>query len=114
LDPQELVDKLLAREEESTTVLRKGLAIPHIVVEGKNIFQLVFIRARTGVIFPNDELTHIIFILIGSLDERNLHLKTIAAIAQITQTSDFDKQWMAASNKENLRNILLLSERRRA
>lgn len=113
VDPQELVHKFLEREKESSTVLRKGLAIPHIIVEGQNIFKILLVRARGGVIFPNDELAHIIFILVGSFDERNLHLRSLAAIAQITQVPEFDKMWLEAGSKEDLRNIVLLAERRR-
>jgi basic amino acid/polyamine antiporter, APA family len=113
LDKQDLFTKFSEREKEASTVLRKGLAIPHIVVEGKNIFKVFLIRARSGVIFPDDNVAHIIFILVGSFDERNLHLKSLAAIAQITQEPDFDKRWLSANSKEELRNIVLLADRRR-
>jgi mannitol/fructose-specific phosphotransferase system IIA component (Ntr-type) len=82
-------------------------------VDGENIFKILLIRAKAGVIFPDDQLVHIIFILVGSSDERNLHLKVLAAIAQITQVPEFDKNWLAASSKEELRNIVLLADRRR-
>ena len=70
-------------------------------------------RAKAGVIFPEDNVAHIIFILVGSFDERNLHLKALAAIAQITQSPEFDKKWFEATNEEELKNIVLLAERRR-
>ena len=35
LEPKELFEKFVEREKESSTVIRKGLAIPHIIVEGK-------------------------------------------------------------------------------
>jgi amino acid transporter/mannitol/fructose-specific phosphotransferase system IIA component (Ntr-type) len=113
LEPWPLFKKFIEREKESSTVLRKGLAIPHVVIEGKNIFKILLVRARSGVIFPNDKLAHIIFILIGSSDERNLHLKVLAAIAQITQNPEFDKKWFDARNTDELKNIVLLAERRR-
>lgn len=113
LDPKTLYKKFVERERESSTVLRKGLAIPHIVIQGKSIFNILLVRARSGIIFPGDKLAHIIFILIGSADERNLHLKVLAAIAQITEGPGFDEKWFAAKNKDELRNIVLLAERRR-
>ncbi|MFH1847931.1 MAG: amino acid permease [Candidatus Omnitrophota bacterium] len=113
LSQEKLVNQFLDREKETSTVLRKGLAIPHIVVEGKNIFRMLLVRAKAGIIFPGDQLAHIIFILVGSKDERNFHLKALAAIAQITQHKDFDKKWLEAKNEEALRNIILLAERRR-
>jgi len=113
LPPQDLFRKFIEREKESSTVLRKGLAIPHIVIEGENIFKILLVRARSGIIFTDDKLAHIIFILVGSSGERNLHLKVLAAIAQITQNPDFDKKWFDARNLDELKNIVLLAERRR-
>jgi len=34
---QELSKKFLERKEKANTIIRKGLAAPHIVIEGKNI-----------------------------------------------------------------------------
>ena len=109
----ELFGKLVERERESSTVLRKGLAIPHIVVKGNNVFKIVLARARAGIIFPDDKLAHIIFILAGSSDERNLHLRVLAAIAQITEAPGFDEKWFQARNTDEIKNIVLLAERRR-
>ncbi len=113
LEPRILFSGFVEREIESSTVLRKGLAIPHIVVEGKNSFKILLVRARSGIIFPGDKLAHIIFILVGSHDERNLHLRVLAAIAQITQNPEFDKKWFEARNADELKNIVLLTERHR-
>lgn len=113
LAPEDLFEKFVRRERESSTVMRKGLAIPHIIIEGKNVFKVLLARARAGIIFPGDELAHIIFVLVGSSDERNLHLKSLAAIAQITQSPEFDTKWFNATNQEELRHIVLLAERRR-
>ncbi|PIQ89091.1 MAG: hypothetical protein COV72_04670 [Candidatus Omnitrophica bacterium CG11_big_fil_rev_8_21_14_0_20_42_13] len=113
LDSGSIFDKFINRERESSTLLRGGLAIPHIIIEGRNIFRIVLVRARAGIIFPQDKLAHIIFLLLGSSDERNLHLKALAAIAQITQNIDFDQEWLKAANEDELKNIVLLAERRR-
>ena len=51
--------------------------------------------------------------LVGTRDERNFHLRALAAIAQIAQDEDFDKIWLAARNSEELRDIVLLAERKR-
>ena len=110
---EELFKKFIVRERESSTVIRKGLAIPHISVKGKNIVKALLVRAKAGIIFPGDEITHIIFVIVGSADERILHLKILAAIAQIVQNPGFDKKWLEASSKEELKHIILLAERRR-
>jgi amino acid transporter/mannitol/fructose-specific phosphotransferase system IIA component (Ntr-type) len=113
LNARELARKFIEREKLTTTVMREGLAIPHIVVPKENYFKIILVRAKTGIIFPGDKLVHIAFVLIGSIGQRSLHLKDLAAIAQITQNPDFDKQWLAARNEEELKHIILLAERRR-
>jgi len=113
LKSEELFKKFIEREKESSTVIARGLAIPHIFVKGKNVNKLILIRARAGIVFPEDQLVHIGLVIVGSVGERILHLKILAAIAQITQNPEFDKKWLEASNKEELKNILLFAERRR-
>ncbi|MBL7130252.1 MAG: amino acid permease [Candidatus Omnitrophica bacterium] len=109
----QLFEKLIQREKDSSTVIRPGLAIPHIIIEGKDTFKILLVRAKAGAIFPDDKVAHMIFVLVGTADVRNLHLKVLAAIAQITQNPEFDKKWLSAANKEELKNIILLAERRR-
>jgi len=113
LKPEELFNKFVIREKASSTVVKKGLAIPHIGVKGTNIAKILLVRAKTGIIFPNDEVVHIIFVLIGPVAERILHLKILAAIAQVAQNPGFDKRWVEAKNEEDLKSIVLLAERRR-
>ncbi len=112
LSDKEIFDKFMNRERESSTVIAKGLAIPHIFVRGKNEDKLVLVRARTGIIFPQDQLVHIAFVFVGAFGERVLHLKILAAIAQITQTPDFKDRWFEAKNEEELKHIILLAEKK--
>lgn len=113
LPSKDLYERFLERERESSTVIRSGLAIPHIVVKGRHISKILLARAKAGVIFPQDKIVHIIFVIVGSIDERNLHLKILAAIAQVTQEPEFDKRWLEARGGEDLKNIILLAKRRR-
>ncbi len=110
--PAKLAQMFLERERETTTVISTGVAIPHIVVEGKGIFEIVPIRCRPGVVFNEKEPpVQAIFLMVGSIDERNFHLRALSAIAQIIQNKNFYANWLSARNKESLRNLLLLGER---
>ena len=114
IDKQVLVDKLLAREAEGSTVLETGLAIPHVVIEGKKKFQILPVRAGDGIDFPHaKEPVKTVFFLAGTKDERNYHLRALMAIAQIVQENDFYDRWFAARDADALRNLLLLSKRKR-
>ncbi|MDP8253252.1 MAG: amino acid permease [Candidatus Kaelpia aquatica] len=113
LNPEDLFNKFIEREEESSTVIAKGLAIPHIFISDKNVNRLVLVRARAGIIFPGDRLIHIAFILVSSPGERVLHLKILAAIAAIVQSQDFEKKWFEAKGEEELKHVIFLAERKR-
>jgi len=113
-DEYVLYEKFLHREAEGSTVIQPGLAIPHIIVEGENKFDILVVRAVDGVEFSTaPDPVRTIFILAGSRDERNYHLRALMAIAQIAQEPDFEKQWLTALGTDQLRNLLLLSKRKR-
>jgi APA family basic amino acid/polyamine antiporter len=109
-----LFEKFLHREAESGTVVQPGFAIPHIVVEGQHKFDILLIRACDGINFPHaPDPIKIMFVLAGSKDERNYHLRALMAIAQVAQEKDFEKRWFAARDTEAIRNLILLSTRKR-
>ncbi|MBC8469239.1 MAG: amino acid permease [Planctomycetes bacterium] len=109
-----LFEKFLHREAEGGTVVQPGFAIPHIVVEGKNKFDILLVRAREGIIFPHaPDPVRIMFVLAGSKDERNYHLRALMAIAQIAQEKHFEQRWFAARDTQGLMNLILLSTRKR-
>lgn len=105
---------LIKREEQSTTALHPGLAIPHIIIKGNQKFDIILARCIEGIIFSEDlPPVNTVFVLIGSRDERNFHLRALMSIAQIVQHPGFERRWLKAKNIEDLKNIILLSERKR-
>jgi len=114
VDESTLLEKFKQREADSSTVIQPGLAIPHIIVEGEHLFDILLVRSREGVVFSEDQApVQTAFILVGSPDERNYHLRALMAIAHIVQEPDFTQRWLAAGDAEHLRDILLLSSRER-
>lgn len=110
-----LLERLLARERESSTVLSPGLAIPHVIVEGEGMFEVLLARSRQGITFAKDaQPVRSVFVLVGTRDERNFHLRALSAIAQVVQEPGFEKKWMAARGEQALRDVVLLGERKRA
>lgn len=114
IDSNKLYELFIQRERESTTVIKPGLAIPHIVVEGQKIFEILLVRCREGAIFSElQEPVKTAFVLIGSSDERNYHLRVLMSIAHIVSEAEFESRWFAAKNVEQLRDIVHLSGRKR-
>jgi amino acid transporter/mannitol/fructose-specific phosphotransferase system IIA component (Ntr-type) len=109
-----LFEKFLFRESEGGTVIQPGFAIPHIVVEGRAKFDIVLVRALDGIDFPNaPQPVRTMFVLAGTKDERNYHLRALMAIAQIAQEKNFEQRWLAARDTASIRNLILLSTRKR-
>ncbi|MBP7276141.1 MAG: amino acid permease [Kiritimatiellae bacterium] len=110
----EIEGLLLERERQGSTVIHRGIAIPHIIIKGSNIFQMVLVRCVEGIVFSElQDPVHAAFVLVSSADERNFHLRALMAIAHVVQAPDFEKRWMEASHPEKLRDIIMLSRRLR-
>lgn len=114
LTSEEIYGLFLGREREGSTVIQPGLAIPHIIVPGEGIFDLVLVRCKEGIVFSELHApVKIAFVLIGSRDERNYHLRALMNIAQIVQEEGFEERWLNASDANQLRDMVLLSGRAR-
>lgn len=113
-EAEKIYERLVAREKESSTVLSENLAIPHIVIEGEHVFDILIVRCKDGVAFSDaHKQVRAVFVIAGSKDERNFHLYSLSAIAQIVQDPNFDRRWSAAQNVDVLRDIVLLGQRKR-
>ena len=114
IDTTAFYDKLIDREAQGSTVIQPGLAIPHVVIDGENKFEIMLIRSLEGIKFPHSqEPVHCIFVLAGTKDERNYHLRALMAIAQVAQQDDFMNKWKNCYGTEGIRNMILLSARSR-
>ncbi len=113
IDKEKLKQLLTEREAESTTVLSEHLAVPHIVIEGENTFEMILVRCKEGVEFSqkSSKITTV-FVLAGTKDLRNFYLRVLSAIAHIVQEPDFESNWMSAKNVQALKDIVLLSKRK--
>jgi len=102
------------REAESSTAITPYAAVPHIVLDGNGVFELLLIRSGAGVRFSAESPeVKAIFVLVGTRDTRTLHLRALAAIAQTLQDPRFEERWTAAGDERALVDVLLLSERKR-
>jgi mannitol/fructose-specific phosphotransferase system IIA component (Ntr-type) len=114
IDKDRLADLFHNREASTSTVLLPGLAVPHVSVDGSGMFELFIVRCRDGIRFPQqDDPVRAAFVLASSSDERTFHLRTLSAIAQIIQGSDFERNWLSAPDEAALRELLLRAKRKR-
>jgi mannitol/fructose-specific phosphotransferase system IIA component (Ntr-type) len=81
---------------------------------GLNRFKLVVVRSKEGIEFTSENnAVKAVFVLFGTKDEKTFHLKALSAIAQIVQNPQFEETWLEAKNESQIKDIILLSQRRR-
>ncbi len=102
------------RQEDCNTAISPFIAIPHIIIEGSGHFFLMLVRCKEGIKFTSKENSvKAVFAFIGTKEDRAFHLKTLAAIATLVQQDDFEEKWLNAENIHYLRDMVLLSKRKR-
>ncbi len=114
LSSSEFSRLLKEREAESSTAISGFAAVPHIVANGSELFKVFLIRAKKGIRFSEEHPSiKAVFVLIGTKDKRNLHLRALAAIAQVLQNSEFEKRWLSSRSETEIKDLFILSTRRR-
>ncbi len=109
-----LYAKLRDREELSSTVVRPGLAVPHIITQEVEGFHMVLARVRGVVSFHEGEApVHAVFAVATCPAEHDFYLQVLVAVSEITQEADFDPRWLRARTSEALREVVLAADRPR-
>lgn len=107
-----LFQLLMEREKESSTALRPDLAIPHIIIDGRNTFHILLARCREGIYFSElAPQVRAVFVLAGTRDQRDYHLYVLSAIAQTVQHTHFQEKWLRAKNLSSLRHLAVTPRR---
>jgi mannitol/fructose-specific phosphotransferase system IIA component (Ntr-type) len=115
LDADFVFHSLVQREKAGSTKVLPNIAVSDIILDGEGFFEIVMVRCRGGVVYDNEtSKIHVLFLLLTTGDERDFYMKAVSSIAQIIQERDFEKRWLEARTTEGLKDLVLLSERRRA
>ncbi len=113
MDEEFLFDSFLKREKQSSTVISPGLAIPHIIVDGEDVFEVMLVRCKKGANFSDlNQPVKMVIVLLGSPDQRNYHLRALMNVAHLVKNPKFKEGWLNARNTEQLRDVMLLSRKR--
>ena len=114
VDEKELLARLLEREEERSTGVGGGLALPHAMVSGLERTVLVAGRACEGLDFgaPDGEPVDVFFLLLSPAGARNEHLRLLARLARIFAPEGVLEKLRAAPGPKQLFQLLLEEDAR--
>jgi len=83
-DKDELVAILIERENQASTALSEGAAVPHGRIEQLERFIMAVGRSKKGIPFgAEDGDTNIFFFLMAPKRDTGAHLKALARIARV-------------------------------
>jgi fructose PTS system EIIBC or EIIC component len=95
-DPVLFKEMILKREEQSSTGIGGGIAMPHAKTKAVNEATVVFAKSATGVEFESldDEPARIFFMIAAPEGAGNMHLRTLASLSRLLIDSEFIEQLM--------------------
>lgn len=104
----EVVDSLRAREEQVSTGIGYGVAIPHAFSEKLDQVVTVFGRSKKGIDFEALDHCPVHFVILFLVPKKDyhMHLQTLAAIAKMFTNCEIRKQLAAAECRTEILNIL--------
>ena len=99
---------VFAREEESTTGIGDGIAIPHCKSDAVKAPGLAAMVLPDGVEFDalDGQPVHLIFLIAAPNTEDNVHLEVLARLSELLMDSDFIDALLHAGSKEEFLAVI--------
>ena len=104
----DVAELALAREEDISTDLGMGVAIPHARCNNLGTPLVVFGRSREGIIFPSEtaELVRLVFLLVTPADKPDLQLFLLGQLARIAGNPAARQRLLEASTPSEVVQVL--------
>lgn len=105
---KEMLDAFKAREEQVSTGIGCGIAIPHAFSDHLDNVIAVFGRSRSGIDFEalDNEPVHFIILFIVPRKDYHMHLRTLAAIAKMFTNVEVRRQLGTAETIDDILAII--------
>lgn len=111
-DPDEYRRCVFAREEEGTTGIGEGIAIPHGKTSGVKSVGLSAMVIKDGVDFQalDDQPVHLIFLIAAPNTADNVHLEVLSRLSMLLMNDKFSTDLKNAATKEEFIEIINQNE----
>ncbi|WP_038247313.1 PTS sugar transporter subunit IIA [Ghiorsea bivora] len=107
MDPDLVLEVIMAREKLGSTGMGHGVAIPHGRMRGLIEPVIVVAIHEAGVDFDaiDDALVHIVVMLLVPDDNNKVHLELLATLARLLQQTDIRKALRDAPDAETVASL---------
>jgi nitrogen PTS system EIIA component len=108
IDQKIIEEKLVEREQLSSTGMAGGIAIPHCSFDGIDDFVVGLILLEKEIDFDSfdGKKTRFVFFIIGPKENRNKHIKILSSISKLSKDRDLLKKVAAASSEMEINGLL--------
>jgi mannitol/fructose-specific phosphotransferase system IIA component (Ntr-type) len=99
-DRGEMLNAVIARENQMNTAVLPGIAVPHgyCGTVGGTIGAIGF--SRTGIEYGRDEPVHAVFMLLMDKLSREHHLRVLSRLLELLNSESFTMLWTAENSQE--------------
>ena len=106
-DQKRLIAALIRREQQASTGIGKGVAVPHAHEDGIQRQLLAIGISQAGVDFsaPDGQLVHIIALLVTPLKHQKQHMALLAALSQRLQQEKVRQRLQQAADAAEIVDI---------
>lgn len=107
-DKEEYKKGIIAREEQSTTGIGEGIAIPHAKTKAVKKACLGAAVSKAGVDYESFDgsLAHLFFMIAAPDGANNTHLEVLSRLSTILMDEDFRKKLMNASSVDHFLSLI--------
>jgi amino acid transporter/mannitol/fructose-specific phosphotransferase system IIA component (Ntr-type) len=110
MSEKELYNLLMKREKKSNIMTRPGFAVISFHIKGRKKFEIALVRTKKGARFSeNNPPVRAAFIIVSTSDRQSFYLHSLMWMVQIEEETDFEKEWIDAKNKDELRQVIINS-----
>jgi mannitol/fructose-specific phosphotransferase system IIA component (Ntr-type) len=114
-----IAHRFLEEAKAGLTPVARGVALPHLRLEGLSTPLLYLVRTREAMHIPGpdpladegDREVHALFVLISPQRDVRGHLSLLARLAGRADDDSFMAAWLAAEGEQDLKEALLHDER---
>ena len=105
---EEVLAALKSREDQVSTGIGSGVAIPHAFSDDLDEVAAVFGRSKAGIDFEaiDNAPVHFVILFIVPRKDYHLHLRTLAAIAKMFTNCEVRRQFGEAATRDDILAIL--------
>jgi PTS system fructose-specific IIC component len=107
-DKAEYKKQIWARENQSSTGLEEGIAIPHAKTAAVKVPSLAFGLSKSGVDFDalDEEDSTIFFMIAASADATDSHIETLSRLTTYLLDDDFREELLKVETKQQVLDLI--------